>query len=63
MKNALFCDQLPGDPDFSRGLPVMVYLIGGGYLYCWSSSLSGKYFMDEDVIIVVPNFRLGLFGK
>ncbi|ODM94769.1 Esterase E4 [Orchesella cincta] len=42
--------------------PVIVYLHGGLNNDGDSESFEPKYFMDEDVILVVPNFRLGVFG-
>ncbi|GLV38634.1 Juvenile hormone esterase [Carabus blaptoides fortunei] len=45
-------------------LPVMVYIHGGGWFSgSGASSLHGpEYIMDEDVVLVTINYRLGVFG-
>lgn len=43
-------------------LPVMVWLTGGGFVDGLGSYYGGKYFMDQLVILVTVNFRLGAFG-
>lgn len=44
------------------GYPVMVFIHGGGFTYASGMIYSGKYIMDEDVILVTLNYRLGIFG-
>ena len=47
-------------------LPVMFYIHGGGFFAGSPSpkSFGPQYFMDtSDVILVVPAYRLGPFGK
>lgn len=44
---------------------MLVFFHGGGFLSgsgC-SESLSPKYLLDEDIVLVVPNYRLGTLGK
>ncbi|CAD7014807.1 unnamed protein product [Ceratitis capitata] len=49
----------------SKKLPVLFYIYGGGYS-CGSENpiLAGpEYFMDtKEVILVIPGYRLGIFG-
>ncbi|CAG7730933.1 unnamed protein product, partial [Allacma fusca] len=42
--------------------PVMVYFYGGAFMSGYSIVYSPAYFMDEDVVMVVINYRVGLFG-
>lgn len=39
--------------------PVIVYIHGGGSAHLYG----GAYFMDEDVILVPVNYRLGALGN
>lgn len=45
--------------------PVMVYVHGGGWFSgSGASFLHGpEYIMDEEVVLVTINYRLGIFGK
>ena len=45
-----------------ENLPVMVYIHGGGYLDGGGDNYGAKYFMDEDVVFVTINYRLGALG-
>ena len=53
-------------PDLSsgRGLPVMVWIHGGGYVAgSGARQMYGMHhFMDRDVVMVSINYRLGLLG-
>ncbi|CAG7819168.1 unnamed protein product [Allacma fusca] len=49
-------------PDLTANLPVMVYFHGGGFTIGSSNILGPQYFMDEDVVLVLVNYRLGPFG-
>jgi len=40
----------------------MVFIHGGGFQFGDGNIALEKYFMDEDVILVVINYRLGPFG-
>jgi len=55
--------QLPNDANFTEPLPVMVWIAGGGFTLGTSIGYGSKYFMDEDVVLVAVNYRLGAFGK
>ncbi len=47
----------------ATGLPVMVFLHGGGFTNGCSSPYGPEYLLDrEDVILVTVNYRLGVFG-
>jgi len=43
-------------------MPVMIFFTGGGMYYGSSYGYGGKYFMDENVVLVVVNYRLTVFG-
>jgi len=40
----------------------MVYIHGGGYADGNGSRYGPQYFMDEDVVLITFQFRLGPFG-
>lgn len=42
--------------------PVLVYLHGGGFISGGSVFYRPDYFMDEDIVLVTVNYRLGPFG-
>ncbi len=41
----------------------MVYFFGGGFLAGKASTYGGDYIMDSDVIVVLPEYRVGSFGN
>ncbi|CAH1400209.1 unnamed protein product [Nezara viridula] len=44
-------------------LPVMIYIYGGGFKVGDAGPAeSSQYFMDEDVVLVIPNYRLDRLG-
>ena len=45
--------------------PVMVFFHEGGWFsFTGASFLFGpQYLMDQDIVLVVPNYRLGALGK
>lgn len=43
-------------------LPVMVWIYGGGFIAGSKNSYDGNVFMDEDVVLVQINYRLGPIG-
>ncbi|XP_049298366.1 uncharacterized protein LOC125771618 [Anopheles funestus] len=63
----VYTPRLPGEADTTKGVPrvpVMVYIHGGGFM---SGSGSGffcnpEYFIQQDVLVVTINYRLGPFG-
>lgn len=47
---------------YLQNLPVMVFIHGGGYETGEAGMYGPKHLLDSDVILVVPNYRLGPFG-
>ena len=43
-------------------LPVMVYIHGGEFKTGNGSRYGAEYFMDQDVVIITFEFRLGPLG-
>ncbi|XP_053664049.1 uncharacterized protein LOC128713213 [Anopheles marshallii] len=64
----VYTPHLPADgeepPTKANGLPVMVFLHGGGFVCGSGSSLfyNPEYFLQRDVLVVTINYRLGPFG-
>jgi len=67
-ENCLFANvytpRLPSLEAEAGGLPVMVYIHGGGFTTGDGdeSFLGPKYFMDGEVVLVTFNYRVGPFG-
>lgn len=47
---------------FDGKRPVIFYIHGGGYFFGASSIHNPKYLLDEDIVFVSINYRLGAFG-
>ncbi|CAG7828875.1 unnamed protein product, partial [Allacma fusca] len=47
---------------FSVNLTTMFYIHGGAYISGGGSIVGPNYFMDEDVILITINYRLGALG-
>ena len=62
----VFTKSLPGESDTGPDpkTPVMVWIHGGGFQFGsgTTETYSPDYFMDEDVVIVTINYRLGPLG-
>jgi carboxylesterase type B len=58
----VYTPRIPKEGQDKVLLPVVVYLHPGLNNKGSNQAYDPKYFMDEDVILVIPNFRLGLFG-
>uniref|UniRef100_A0A182NJS3 carboxylesterase n=1 Tax=Anopheles dirus TaxID=7168 RepID=A0A182NJS3_9DIPT len=63
----VFSPRLPGEADTTKGvprLPVMVYVHGGGFMSGSGSSFfyNPEYFLQQDVLVVTMNYRLGPHG-
>ncbi|RZB40375.1 COesterase domain containing protein, partial [Asbolus verrucosus] len=54
----VFTPQISGDR-----LPVMFYVHGGGFYDRTARNLGPDLFIDNGVIFVAANYRLGLFGS
>ena len=55
----------PTVQDHNRGFPVVVFFPDGGYVRGDHSTTHPQRWLDlanKDVVVVVPNYRLGLFG-
>ncbi|CAG7728483.1 unnamed protein product, partial [Allacma fusca] len=48
--------------NFKQLLPVMVFIHGGAFQEGTGSIYKPDYLMDEDVVYVNPNYRLGVLG-
>lgn len=44
------------------GLPVMVYIHGGAFIIGSESQYQPDYILDKPVVLVIFNYRLGVFG-
>lgn len=65
-ENCLFINVFTpkiGDGISKRLLPVLVYIHGGDFMTGTSEIHRAHYFMDNDVVVVTFNYRLGAFGK
>ena len=51
------------EEDSVQKLPVMVFIHGGHFMTGSGEEYGAKYFMEEEVILVTFNYRLGVFGK
>ena len=49
--------------DRQQKLPVMVNIHGGLFYAMGADDYLPHYFMDQNVILVTVNYRLGLFGE
>lgn len=63
-EDCLYLNVYTPDLEPSVPLPVMVYIHGGGFMTLSSGSLmlGPHFFMDEDVVLVTMNYRLGPLG-
>ncbi|ODN05451.1 Esterase E4 [Orchesella cincta] len=57
------CPQLVGQTNTLTGkYPIIVYFHGGGFMAGSGNLYGGSYFLDEDVILITLNYRLGALG-
>jgi acetyl esterase/lipase len=47
----------------TSGLPVMVYIHGGSFILGSAQEFWPNYLLEKDIVLVVPQYRLGLLGK
>ncbi|KAK4325458.1 hypothetical protein Pmani_003909 [Petrolisthes manimaculis] len=59
VKNAKDTDP---DTDPDPLLPVLVWLHGGSFVLGGAAALDQTYIMDRDLVLVVPQYRLGILG-
>ncbi|CAG7836479.1 unnamed protein product [Allacma fusca] len=50
---------VPAELESYKNLTVMFWIHGGGYMFGSGSVMGPKYIMDEDVVLVTTNYRLG----
>ena len=55
--------QLPDGSSSSEGLPVVVYIHGGGFFSGGASIYQPDYFVGRNVVLAVVQYRLGSLGK
>src|SRR5271154_6268526 len=55
-------ESLPQSGKLPRGLPVMVWIHGGGFLDGSSNAYDPTRLVKKGVIVVTINYRLGFFG-
>ena len=60
----VYTPRLPTTPRSAGGLPVMVFIHDGGFTMGRGDAdvYGPQYFMDEDVVLVTFNYRLGALG-
>lgn len=46
-----------------ENLPVMVYFFGGAFIGGYAQGYGADYFMDKDVVLVLPEYRVGTLGN
>ena len=56
---------MPKNNTTSVKRPVIVFIHAGGFYSVGSASYWGgpQYFMDQDIVLVTNNYRLGSLGK
>ena len=50
-------------PDSSEGLPVLMWIHGGGYRRGSASQYGVRHLVDQKLVIVTIQYRLGSLGK
>ncbi|KAL1498091.1 hypothetical protein ABEB36_008946 [Hypothenemus hampei] len=48
--------------EIKNKLAVMVYFHGGAFVGGCGNNLNPDFFMEENVVLVIPNYRLSIFG-
>ncbi|CAG7786053.1 unnamed protein product [Allacma fusca] len=61
-EDCLFLDVHTPHKNEGALLPVMVWIHGGAFLFGSAKEYDGEYFMDEDIVLVKFNYRVGVFG-
>ncbi|XP_063925261.1 juvenile hormone esterase-like [Zophobas morio] len=57
----VYTPTLPADNQ-NASLPVMLFIHGGAFIEGWSLDYQPDLFIDNEVILVTINYRLGVFG-
>ncbi|CAG7821887.1 unnamed protein product [Allacma fusca] len=59
----VFTPEVPPEGPLAQGkFPVLVFIHGGAFLMGSGDEYNPKYLLDQDVIVVTLNYRLGVFG-
>nr|UUH60601.1 carboxylesterase [Ectropis obliqua] len=61
-ENCLFVNIYSPNPNPGAGLPVVVFIHGGAFMYGQSDLYDASHLMDRDVVVVTLNYRLGPIG-
>ncbi|KAK8730723.1 hypothetical protein OTU49_007888, partial [Cherax quadricarinatus] len=57
----IYTPKLPESGE-KKSLPVLVWLHGGSFVVGGAAALDESYLMDRDIVLVIPQYRLGLLG-
>lgn len=58
----VYTPKLPNETEDAPLLPVVVWLHGGSFVVGSASGLDESLLMDRDVVLVIPQYRLGYLG-
>ncbi|KAF2365535.1 Carboxylesterase type B, partial [Trinorchestia longiramus] len=58
---SVYTPKLPGSEKL-ESLPVLVWLPGGAFVVSGANAYDPTLMMDLDVVLVVPQYRLGIYG-
>ena len=63
-ENCLFLNIYTRSKTASENLPVVVWIHGGGFQYgsACDKEYGPEYAMNEEIVLVTVNYRLGVFG-
>ncbi|XP_078045163.1 juvenile hormone esterase [Augochlora pura] len=50
------------DKPTTKPMPVLFWIHGGGFMFGTGMEMGAKYLMDQDVILVTFNYRVGILG-
>lgn len=51
------------DKPTTKPMPVLFWIHGGGFMFGSGMDMGAKFLMDQDVIFVTFNYRLGILGS
>ncbi|CAG9773266.1 unnamed protein product [Ceutorhynchus assimilis] len=58
----VYTPRKPTGGAFKKPLAVMVFFYGGGFISGCAKEYGPDFFIENDVVLVVPNFRISVFG-
>ncbi|OXA51364.1 fatty acyl-CoA hydrolase precursor, medium chain [Folsomia candida] len=59
---AINTPKIPANPDEEELLPVVVFYHGGGSDSIWGSAFTGLRMMEDKIVLITLNYRLGVLG-